>query len=112
MSRADDFFADKPEKVVKSVDIERANGKVHTIYFDDMTFRDLNKLQKKHPNFLNEQNADGMVDLVIMKAMTAEGEKFFDVGDKFKLMSENFAVVPTMFAAMFNTIPVDEQEKN
>ena len=112
MSRADDFFADKPEKVVNSVDIQRANGKVYTIYFDDMTLRDLNKLQKKHPNFLSDQNAEGMVDLVIMKAMTAEGEKFFDVGDKFKLMSEKLEVVPTMFAAIFSTIPVDEQEKN
>lgn len=112
MSLADDFFASKPEKVLKSVDIEREDGKVFTFYFEPLTFRDLSKVQKKHPNFLNEQTADGMVDLVIMKAMDASGDKVFDHGHRFKLMSEEFDVIPKMFGAIFDSISSEEHEKN
>lgn len=112
MSLADDFFASRPDKELRSVDIEREDGKVFTFYFEPLTFRDLSKLQKKHPNFLNEQTADGMIDLVIMKALDASGNKVFDHGHKFKLMGEQFEVIPKMFGAIFDSASEEEQEKN
>lgn len=112
MSLADDFFASRPEKDLRSVEIERDEGKIITFYFEPLTFRDLSKLQKKHPNFLNEQTADAMVDLVIMKALDAEGNNVFDHGHKFKLMAEEFKVIPKMFGAIFDSASEEEQEKN
>ena len=112
MSLADDFFASRPEKDLRSVEIEREDGKIFTFYFEAMTFRDLSKLQKKHPNFLNEQTADAMVDLVIMKSLDAQGNKVFDHGHKFHLMSEELEVIPKMFGAIFNSASEEEQEKN
>lgn len=112
MSLADDFFASRPEKDLTSVEIEREDGKVFTFYFEAMTLRDLSKLQKKHPNFINDQTADAMVDLVIMKTLDAQGNKVFDHGHKFKLMSEKLEVVPKMFGAIFNGASEEEQAKN
>jgi hypothetical protein len=44
--------------------------------------------------------------------MTKEGEKAFDVGDKFILMGEPLTVIAKVFGAIFETVSVEEQEKN
>jgi len=112
MSLADDFFASRPERQLQSVEIERGDDQTFTFYFEPLTFRDLSKLQKKYPDFLNVQTADSMVELIIMKALNADGEKVFDHGHKFKLMNEQFDVIPKMFGAIFGSTPVEEHEKN
>ena len=112
MSLADDFFASRPEKELRSVEIERKGGEIFAFYFEPMTARDLSKIQKKHPNFVNEQTVDAMVDVVIMKSLDAQGNKVFDHGHKFHLMSEEFEVIPKMFGAIFNSASEEEQEKN
>ena len=112
MSLADDFFDSKPEQKMHSVTIERDENKSFTFYFYPMNFRDLSKIQKRHPDFLLNQTSDAMVDLIILKAMTAGGDRVFDSGHKFKLMSEGLDTVSKMFGAIFETVSVEDQEKN
>jgi hypothetical protein len=56
---------------------------------------------------------DGMVDLIIMKAETKDGEKAFTLEDKPFLMSEKVSIIAELSAKMFGeTVSVEEQEKN
>ena len=54
---------------------------------------EFSRLQKKHPNFLNNMTIEGLVDLIIMKALDEDGEKAFDVGDKPVLMRQSVTIV-------------------
>jgi hypothetical protein len=46
------------------------------------------KIQRKHPDFLKQHDIEGLVDLIILKAMDGEGNKAFDIGDKPVLMRQ------------------------
>ena len=83
------------------------------LYASAITAGDINKLQRKHKNFLNDMTVDGMVDLIIMKAETKDGEKAFTLVDKPFLMSEEVGIIASLSAKMFGeTVSVEEQEKN
>jgi hypothetical protein len=56
---------------------------------------------------------DGMVDLIIMKAETKDGNKAFTLEDKPFLMREEVNIIATLSAKMFgDVVSVEEQEKN
>jgi len=83
------------------------------LYASAITAGDINKLQRKHKNFLNDMTVDGMVDLIIMKAETKDGEKAFSVADKQILLGEKINVIAEVSAKMFGeTVSIEEQEKN
>lgn len=83
------------------------------LYTSAITAGDINKLQRKHKNFLNDMTVDGMVDLIIMKAETKDGEKAFTLVDKPFLMSEEVSIIAGLSAKMFGeTVSVEEQKKN
>jgi hypothetical protein len=83
------------------------------LYASAVTAGDINKLQRKHKNFLNDMTVDGMVDLIIMKAETKDGNKAFTLEDKPFLMSEKVSIIAELSAKMFGeTVSVEEQEKN
>ena len=83
------------------------------LYASAITAGDINKLQRKHKNFLNDMTVDGMVDLIIMKAETKDGQKAFTLEDKPFLMSEKINVIAEVSAKMFgDVVPVEEYEKN
>jgi hypothetical protein len=54
---------------------------------------EFSKLQRKHPDFLANMTIEGLVDLIIMKAMDESGNKAFDVGDKPILMRQPVNVI-------------------
>lgn len=83
------------------------------LYSGPITAGDINKLQRKHKDFLNNQTIDAMVDLIILKAETKEGEKAFTLEDKPILMREPVTVISTLAADMFGDVEsIEEQEKN
>jgi hypothetical protein len=83
------------------------------IYSSAITAGDLNKIQKKHKNFLNDMTIDGMVDLIIMKAQDVDGNKLFTLEDKIYLMGEEMSVIATVAGQMFNDIDtIEDAEKN
>jgi hypothetical protein len=83
------------------------------LYTTAITAGDINKLQRKHKNFLNDMTVDGMIDLIIMKAETKDGNKAFTLEDKPFLMREEVNIIATLSAKMFgDVVSVEEQEKN
>ena len=83
------------------------------MYVFPITAGDLNKIQKKHKNFLNETTMDGMIDLIILKACDADGNRLFTLEDKVHLMNENVEVISPSAAKMFGDIEtVEDAEKN
>ena len=114
MSIAEKIAAKRAEKGLGSFEVEEwgDDGKPLTLFFTDVAARDMCKIQKTHKDFINNPTMDAMVDMIILKAMTKEGEKAFDVGDKFILMGEPLNVIAKVFGAIFETVSVEEQEKN
>ena len=53
-----------------------------------------------------------MVEMIIIKSQTEDGEKMFSLEDKPTLMREPITVLTLVFGTIFNAISVEEQEKN
>lgn len=84
------------------------------LYCRSITCYDLDKLQKKHPNFLNNMTISAMVDLICMKAEDESGAKLFTSSeDRIDLMGEETSVISEIANQMFSEIEsVEEHEKN
>lgn len=74
---------------------------------------EINRLQKKHPNFLASANFEGMVDLLLMKALDDSGEKLFKLDDKPTLMREEATIIARISAEiMGGSTSIEDHEKN
>ena len=79
------------------------------LYCRPITCNDLNRLQKKHPNFLTNTTIAAMVDLIVMKAEDASGERLFTAADdKIELMGEQTDVISEIANQMFSDIESEE----
>ena len=89
-------------------------GKPFKLFCGAITCYDLNELQKKHPDFLENTTIGAMVDLIVMKAQSEDGEKLFTSGeDKIDLMGEETTVISEIANQMFSEIQdPQEAEKN
>jgi len=83
------------------------------IFVYPITAGDLNKIQKKHKNFLNDMTIDGMVDLIILKAGDADNNRLFTLADKTYLMDEPLPLISSIAQQMFGDVEgVENEEKN
>ena len=84
------------------------------LYCRSITCYDLDVLQKKHPNFLQNTTIGAMVDLIVMKAMDENDQKIFNSGeDRMDLMGEETNVISEIANQMFSDIEsVEAHEKN
>ena len=84
------------------------------LYCKSITCYDLDKLQKKHPNFLSNTSIGAMVDLICMKAEDESGTKLFPTAeDRMDLMGEETNVISEIANQMFADIEsVEAHEKN
>lgn len=83
------------------------------LYCRPITCYDLDVLQKKHPNFLNNTTIGAMVDLICMKAVDESGEKLFVSADRMDLMGEETNVISDIANQMFSEIEsVESYEGN
>jgi hypothetical protein len=87
-------------------------GKPEKVYYGPLLAGELNRIQRKHPNFLNSTSFDAMVDLIILKAENGQGEKLFTLEDKAVLMREEVSVISNVAAAFMSGDSVEDQEKN
>ena len=75
------------------------------LYCRPITRYDLNELQRKHPTVLQNPSIASMVDLIVMKAESQDGEKLFSSAeDRMDLMGEETTVVSEIANQMFGTI--------
>jgi len=93
--------------------VEWGDDSALQMWVSPLTCADVDKLQRKHKDFLQNMSIAAMVDLIIQKAEDKEGEKLFTVEDKPFLMREQITVVSRVAAEMFATIiTTEEHEKN
>ena len=84
-------------------------GKPFKLYTRAITCYDLNELQKKHPNFLENTTIAAMVDLIILKATDKGGERIFtNSEDLIDLMGEETSVISEIANQMFADIETVE----
>jgi hypothetical protein len=79
------------------------------LFAGSLTCADIDKLQRKHKDFLSNMTVNAMVDLIIQKAESKDGEKLFTLEDKPFLMREPVALVSRVAGEMFaSVVPVEE----
>jgi len=82
------------------------------VYTSALTCADVDKLQRKHKDFMGNPTIAAMVDLLIMKAEDKDGEKLFTLEDKPFLMREPVILISTIAGQMFSTIETVEELGN
>jgi hypothetical protein len=89
-------------------------GEAFKLYCGSITCDDLNRLQKKHPKFLENTTVAAMVDLIVMKAQDESGDKLFTAAeDRIDLMGEETTVISEIANQMFAEIEsVETASKN
>lgn len=83
-----------------------------TVYYGPFLAIEMDKVQRKHPNFLQNISLAGMVEIIVMKAEDKDGNKLFGLDDKPVLMREPMTLITRVAGAMMATETVEEQEKN
>ena len=102
----------RDRKVIK-VDEWGEDGQPLVIYSGSITAGDIDKLQRKHKDFLNNMTISGMVDLIITKAEDADGKRLFTLEDKMFLMGDSVALIADIAGQMFSDVEtVGDAEKN
>jgi hypothetical protein len=87
-------------------------GSPEKVYFGPLLAGELNRIQRKHPTFLQSASFEAMVDLIILKAENGQGEKLFTLEDKPVLMREEVSVISSVAAELMSGTNVEEHEKN
>ena len=83
------------------------------IFSTPVSARDLRKIQSKHKNFLQDMQIEGMVDLIILKALDQNGDRAFTLEDKQTLMDCEIAIISDISSKMFGSdSDLDSIEKN
>ena len=84
------------------------------IFASVLTCHDVDRLQKKHKDFLNgNMTIEAMVDLIILKSETRDGEKMFTLEDKPHLMREPVMLVTRIAGEVFGSVlSVEDAQKN
>lgn len=82
------------------------------IYYTKVTGSDIDKVSRKYKDFISNPTIAGMVEMIIIKSETSDGEKMFKIDDKPTLMREPITVLTNVFGSIFDAVTVEEQEKN
>ena len=98
----------------KSFDVAEwgEDGVPLTVYVGMLTCADVDRLQRKHQNFMSNPTVAAMVDLIIMKAEDKDGEKLFTLEDKPILMRESVAIISKIAGEMFSSVEKQEDLGN
>jgi hypothetical protein len=100
------------ERSMVAVDEWGEDGKPLAIYAGAITGHDVDRMVRKHPNFLSSPSMEAMSDMIIHKAEDENGEKLFTLEDKQPMLGEPFELIATVFGSIFVAASVEEQGKN
>ena len=102
----------KPKRIIEVSEWGEDN-KPLKIYVSDITGGDIDKIQRKHKDFLNNATIAAMVDLIILKSEDADGNRIFSLEDKYTLLGEPVNLIADVSTQIFNNIEtIEDQEKN
>ena len=82
------------------------------LYAGPVTARDLEKIQRKHKDFLSNVTMGAMVEMIILKCEDENGDQVFTLEDKPILMGEPIGVVSVVFSAVFGSTSIEDHIKN
>lgn len=82
------------------------------VYYGPFLAIEMDKVQRKHPNFLQSMTMAGMVEIIVMKAQDKDGNSLFTIEDKPTLMREPLTLITRVAGALMSSESVEEQEKN
>lgn len=82
------------------------------LYFTEVSARDIEKVQRKYPNFLASPSMSAMVEMIILKCEDEGGEKAFTLEDKATLLGEPVSVIAKVFGSVFDVESAEDQAKN
>lgn len=82
------------------------------LYFGPVTARDIERVQRKHPNFMSNTTLAAMVEMIVLKCEDESGEKAFTLEDKPILMGEPASILAKLFNEVFAADSVEDHEKN
>lgn len=88
------------------------DGQPLRLYFHPVTARDVEKVQRKHPNFLEQASLAAMIDMIIEKSQDEAGNRTFTIEDKPILMGETVKVIANVFGSIFSSTSIESHEKN
>ena len=88
------------------------DGKPEKVYYGPLLAGELNRIQRKHPTFLQSASFEAMVDLIVLKAEAGDGSKLFTLEDKPILMREEVSVISRVAAEFMGGTSVEDAEKN
>jgi len=83
-----------------------------TFYVSPLSVQELAKLQKKFPDFLTNSSVEAAVELIMMKAMTKDGEKAFTLEHKPYLLRQKATIVMKFYSVLVGTALAEDHEKN
>ena len=104
-----DKLRERVSKQAKSFYVEAWD---ETFYATPLSCGEMSKLQKRHPNFLQSMDGEAMVDLLILKCLTKDGEKAMDLADKPLLLKESMSVISSVAAAILGSQLEEDAAKN
>jgi hypothetical protein len=108
-------IADRQQKARKCIEViewgEDSDSPL-MIYSGPMLALEMDRIQRKHPNFFQSATIAGMVDLIILKAEGQDGEKLFTLEDKPTLMREEFSLIARVAGEMIASTSAEDHEKN
>jgi hypothetical protein len=87
-------------------------GAPEKVYYGPLLAGELNRIQRKHPSFLQSASFDAMVDLIILKSENGQGEKLFTLEDKPVLMREEVNVISRLAGALMSGQAIEDIEGN
>lgn len=99
-------------RVIEVAEWGEDDGSPLAIHCGPLLALEIEKIQRKHPNFFQQMSIQGMVDLIILKAEGKDGEKLFTLEDKPVLMREEFTIITRVAGEMISATTVEEHEKN
>ena len=85
------------------------------LFSGPLTPNDMKIIGKRHPNFMMAPTMEGMVDLIILKARDANGQKMFTLEHRALLMRLPSSIVTGVFGELFGeqmTPETDEDQDN
>ena len=114
MSIAKRIAAKRADKARNFVDVEEwgEGDQPLRLYFTEVSARDIEKVQRKHKDFLTSPSMSAMVEMIILKCEEENGDPAFTLEDKPILLGETVNTIALVFGAVFNADSVEEHEKN
>tara|TARA_B110000908_G_scaffold150246_1_gene184116 strand:- start:41 stop:385 length:345 start_codon:yes stop_codon:yes gene_type:complete len=114
MSVAQRIAAKRAEKSREFMDVE-AWGEGETplrLFFTEVSARDIEKVQRKHPNFLSDTSMSAMVEMIVAKCEDEAGVKVFTLEDKPILLNETVSTIAKVFGGIFSAESAEDHVKN